>query len=145
MDDGHGCFGRHAVYDERFRPVSEIVHAHQHNLGAGDLGDLLVAQGRGRVRRIAMAGEDREAGAMVAVRERDARVICRRHHRGNAGHDLERDFFRREHFGFLAATTEDKRVAAFEPHDGLALAGAGEHEFGELFLYEAAIALVVAA
>ena len=145
MDDGHRRFRRHAVRDERFRPVGEIVHAHQHDLGAGDFGDLFVAQRRGCVRRIAVAGEDREAGAMLAVRERNARVIRRRHDGRNAGHDFERDFFRRELLGFLAAATENERVAALEPHDGFALAGAGEHEFGELFLREAAVALVVAA
>ena len=44
-----------------------------------------------------------------------------------------------------AAAPENERVAAFQSHDDFSGAGAGEHEFGELFLREAAVALVVAA
>ena len=118
LDDGHGRFRRHAVRDERFRPVAEIFRAHQHDLGAGDFGDLLVAQRRGRVRRIAVAGEDREAGAMRAVRERNARVIRRGGTIGrHARHDLEWNFRRRQRLRLLAAATEDVGVAALEPDD----------------------------
>ena len=134
LDDGHRRFRRHSVRDERFRPVAEIFRAHQHDFGAGNFGDLFVAQGRGRVRRIAVAGENGEAGAMRAVRERNARVIRRGHDGRNARHDFERNFFRRERLGFLAAAAENERVAALEPHDGFAFSGPGDDERGDFRL-----------
>ena len=134
LDDGDGRFRRHAVRDERFRPVVQIIRAHEHDLGAGDFGDLLVAQGRGRIRRIAVAGEHGEAGAMLAVREGNARVIRRGDDRRNARHDFEMDFRRRQRLGFFAAAAENERIAALEPDDAFAFARFGDAARGDFLL-----------
>ena len=91
-----GVSGAMPVRDERFRPVVQIFRAHEHDLGAGNFGDLLVAQRRGRVRRIAVAGENREAGAMLAVGEGNAGVIRRGDDGRNARHDFKGNFRRRQ-------------------------------------------------
>ena len=50
---------------------------------------------------IFVAGENGEAGAMVAVRERNARVIRRGDNGRNARHDFKMNFRRRERLGFF--------------------------------------------
>ena len=75
-----------------------------------------------------MAGDDREAGAEVAVRDGNARI--RRHGgvRRHAGHDLERNARVGQRLGFFAAASEDERIAALETHDELAFPRFAEDE-----------------
>ena len=81
---------------------------------------------------------------MFAMRERNARVVRSGHDGRNARHNFKRNFFGDERFGFFAAATKNKWITAFQAHDNFALARAGEHEFGELFLRKTAVAFVVA-
>ena len=75
LNDGDRRFRRHSVCDERFRPVRQIFRAHQNDFGAGNFGDLVVAQVGFRVVRIFVAGKNGEAGAMIAVRQGNACII----------------------------------------------------------------------
>ena len=116
----HGCLRVHSRRDERRGDLANAFHAHEHDFGAGDVGDGIPVDGSGFLRRIFVPGDDGEAGAMIAVRERNARVVRRSHDGGNAGHDFEMDFRRREFLGLFAAAPENVGVAALEAHDGFA-------------------------
>jgi hypothetical protein len=49
------------------------------------------------------------------------------------------DFCRRERLGFLAAATENARIAALEPHDAFSRARLGDHQRGDLFLRNSSV------
>src|SRR5258706_120149 len=83
---------------------------------------------------VSTAGEHGETGAVLAMRERNARVIRPGHHRRNAGHDLEGNFRRRKFLRFLATAPEDVGIAALEPHDAFAFTSLGNHQRGQLLL-----------
>jgi hypothetical protein len=129
-----GVSGGHAVLDERPGPVVQLFGAHEHDLGAGNFGDLVMAQSRFGIIGIFVAGEDGETGAMLAMGEGNAGVIRRRHDRRNAGHHFKTDFRRRERLGFLAAAPENVRIAALEPHDAFAFARPGDEQRGDFLL-----------
>ena len=145
MHHRHRRFRRHPLRNQRLRPIREIVYAHQHHLGAGNLRDLLIAQRRVRIGGVAVPREHREAGAMVAMGEGNTCVIRRRHHGGNAGDDFKRNLLLGQPLGFLTAPAKNVRIAALQPHHVFAGLGAIHHELREFFLRETAIALVVAA
>jgi hypothetical protein len=54
--------------------------------------------------------------------------------RGDAGRHLEGDARGGERFSFFAAAPEQKRIAALEPRDGEAAAGAVDHHAANFFL-----------
>ena len=81
-----------------------------------------------------VARNHRKAGAKIAMRERDTGIIRRGHDRRNAGHDFKRNFRRGEFLGFLAATAENVRVAALEPHDGVAFLCFGHQQLVQFAL-----------
>ena len=68
---------------------------------------------------ILVAGDEGDRGGVVAVGHRDAGVGARRDPAGDAGHDLELDSGLAQRFPLLAATAEDERIAALQPHHAL--------------------------
>jgi hypothetical protein len=70
-----------------------------------------------------VAGDEREAGVEVPVRDGDARVRRRRDGGGDAGDDFEGDANFRQRFALFPAAAEDERVTALEPHDAVAPPG----------------------
>ena len=81
-----------------------------------------------------VAGEESKLGGKLAMRQRNPRVIGRRHEGGNARHDLERHARVGQLLRFLAAAAEEIGVAADEPHDGLARARPGDQQLVQLRL-----------
>ena len=80
--------------------------------------DQLVPRHRARALAfIFMAGDERDERAVLAMGQRHAGERRPRNRRGDAGHDLELDLRARERRGLFAAAPENKRIAAFEPHD----------------------------
>ena len=71
---------------------------------------------------------------MIAVRDGDARVVRRGDKGGNARHHLEGNLRRREFLGLLAAPSENVRVAALQPHDGLAFLRFRDEQLVQLLL-----------
>ena len=69
------------------------------------------------LRRVLVAGHERDRAGAVAVRHRDPRVRGGGDARGHPGHDLERDPGRAQRLGLLAAAAEHERIAALQPHD----------------------------
>ena len=70
------------------------------------------------LRRVLVAGDDRDVRRHAAVRHRDPGVRGRGDRAGDAGHDLERHAGGEQRLGLLAAAAEHERVAALQPHDG---------------------------
>ncbi len=58
---------------------------------------------------------------MIPMRQRDSRIGGNTRRRRDAGHDLERNIPARQRFDFLAAASENKRIAAFQPYHPFAL------------------------
>ena len=64
-----------------------------------------------------VAGKYVKTAACLPVSNRDSEQFRHSNRRGHTRHQLKRDIFflKRQHF--LAATSEDKRIAAFQAHD----------------------------
>ncbi len=67
-----------------------------------------------------MARQDREARTMVAMRQRNPRVVWSRHDGGNPWNNLEGNMRIGQLLGLLAAASEDVRISPFEADDAFA-------------------------
>ena len=114
--------------------MTNPLDAHQNNFRARRPGQLRPVEMALFFGLAFVARNHRKAGAKIAMRERDTGIIRRGHDRRNAGHDFKRNFRRGEFLGFLAATAENVRVAALEPHDGVAFLGFGHQQLVQFAL-----------
>jgi hypothetical protein len=122
----HGC-GLVRVAASRGEPLGDqrqIPDAHVEDERPGEAGERLPVEcGLGLV-GVLVAGNERDRGGGIAVRDRDARV----RRSGNAGrhtrHHLERHARSGERLGLLTAAPEHERVATLQAHH--ALAGSGK-------------------
>jgi hypothetical protein len=71
---------------------------------------------------------------MIAMRERNAGVIRRRHDGRNARHDFKWEFSPPRALRLPRRRDQNIRVAALEPHDVLPSRARAMHEFGDLLL-----------
>ena len=120
-NDGSRRIGRTAIRDELRRDVRQIGHAHEEDERVDACRELVPADVALALRRVFMAGDDGERRRDAAVRDGDAGIGRHRDGRRDARHDLERQAVLLEQQPLLAAAAEDKRVAALEAHDRLAL------------------------
>lgn len=134
LHNRHGSGGRHPTREQRLRQFGQMGHAHQNHLRAGNAGNLIKVQRACGFVVALVAGEHGEVGGVVAMRERDARVIRRGRDGRHARHDLEGNFGLHQRLRLLAPATEDVGIATFEPHDAFARARLGDHQCVELFL-----------
>jgi len=65
-------------------------------------------------------GDERDRAGVQAVRQGQFEVRPGRDRRGHTRHDLVTETRGAKRLGFFAPAAEDQRVAALEPHDGLA-------------------------
>ena len=100
-----------------FGDLGDAARAHEHHeRAAGARERVPVGVGRA-LRRVLVAGHDRDARRHAAVRHRDAGVRGRGDRARDAGHDLERHARGDARLGLFAAAAEHERVAALQPHD----------------------------
>ncbi len=78
------------------------------------------------------------------MRDRDARKRRRRNRAADARHHLERHTGGAERDRFFPAAPEDKRVAAFEPHDPASATRRANHQRVDLLLRQDVTALALA-
>ena len=114
-----GVSGGQAAGHQPGRDLGPVGHPHQDDDGAAGGGQRLPV-GLGVDRVAAVAGDDGERGGQAPVGDRDAGVGGHGDRRGDAGHHLEGDAGRGQGQRLLAAPAEHERVAALEPHHGLA-------------------------
>ena len=133
-DHRHRRIGRQAVRHERAGDLADPIRAHENDLGAGRFRDLRKVQGGFLLGGIFVAGQDGETGAMVAMRERDARAVGSGNDRRNPWHHFKRDARAGELLGFLAPAAEDVGITAFESHDAFACARPGDEQLVEFVL-----------
>ena len=98
----------------------EPRHPHVDDQRPGEAGQGVPVEGRLVLRRVLVAGHDRDAAGMGSMRQRNAGKRRRPESRGHAGDDFKRDAGRLENLRLLAAPAEDRRIAAFEPDDAAA-------------------------
>ena len=127
----HGHRGRGwgaAVRDELFRNRRDIHDSHEQNQGLSrpDLGPVDGIH--------AMPRDESHGGGVLAMRERDAGIGREAQRRGHAGHDLEGNRRFGERFDLLAATPENKWVAALQAHHSPAAARALHQHGADFFL-----------
>ncbi len=98
---------------------------HQDHDGAAVTGrrDQLVPRHRARTLAfIFMAGDERDERAVPAMRQRNSRERRPRNCRRDARYHFELDMRARQRLGLLATASENKRIAALEPHNDAPLA-----------------------
>ncbi len=76
-----------------------------------------------------MPGYERNGRRILAVREREARVLPGGDRGSDARHHLELDPCGGQRGRLLAAATEDVGITSLEPHDGFARAGFVDQAF----------------
>ena len=121
--------------DELLSNPPDALHAHEHDLGPGGLGELRPINAALLLGGILMPGQDGEIGAMIPMRDRDAGIVRPRVEGRHAGHHLESHLCRRQFLCLLAAAAKDVGIAALEPHDRLARLGLGHEQLVELLLW----------
>ena len=119
----HHCHRRvrsHALGHQRSRELANTFHSHQYHFSARHFGQWLPIQRRIVFRGIFVAGNDREAGAKVAMGEWNTSVVGCCDDRRDARDDFEWNLGLGQCLGFFAAAPEDVRVAALEANHGFA-------------------------
>ena len=96
------------------------------------------------LRRVLVAGDESDAGRVVAMGQRNAGIGRHRSCRGHARDDLEGDAVVDEFLGLLAAAAEDEGVAALEPRHDLALFRLPDDEAIDLVLGQRVAASLLA-
>ena len=119
-DDGGGRVGRFAGGHERGRPLARRRHSHVKHQRAGERGQRGIIQRRRMFGIAFMTRDQRHGRSYVAVREPNARVTAGGQRCGDSRHDFVIDVRRFQSLHFFCQSTEDDRIAPFEPHHVLA-------------------------
>ena len=98
---------------------SDALHAHEHHFRAGIFCESFVVERALGFGRVFVSGEYGELRRVFAVSYGNSRIGRRGDCGADSRHDLEFQTGLHQFLGFLAAATEYKRIAAFEPHDAL--------------------------
>ena len=119
LDERHGSIGTSSMGDKIIDNVPEILHSHEEHERSDARCDPVPIYSRAFLRRVFMTGHKGDAGRIVPVRERNARIggnrRCRRHSRN----DLKGNIIIDEHLGLLTSPPEDERVPAFQAGDSV--------------------------
>ena len=81
-----------------------------------------------------MPGDENASLGMVAVGQWYARISCAACGRGHTRNDLESNAVFRQGLNFLSATSENERIAAFQPKHAFAFLCQVNQYFANLFL-----------
>ncbi len=114
----------------------QTMQTHVKHQRAREARQVLVIERAAGLLRIFVPRDKRHRRGVLPMRERNPRVFARRHRRCDARHDFKRNPRGRECSGFLAAATEDKRIAPLQSHHGFARAGIGDQTGVDFLLIE---------
>ena len=128
-DEGHRCVRGQATRHQALHDAVHLARSHQNNQRAAHAGEgRRVHAVRGVIPHLWTVGHHGHAWSVVTMGERNAGIRGNGRRRRHTRHDLERNPGRGEFLGLLAATSEQRRVAAREPHDCFALRGLLAHQ-----------------
>ena len=133
---GDQGFRRRAVFDELRGDHADPLDAHEHHFRSGRLRELRKIEGTLSFGGIFVPGENGELRGVIAMRHGNARVGRRGDRGADARDDLELQTRLRERLGFLAASSENKRVATLQPHHPPAGAGLLDQQRIDLLLLQ---------
>ena len=137
--DGHRrCVRVSARSKDPLDDLGRVMNAHEDDQRLGDTGLRPVD-----VVHI-VAGDERDDGCVLAMRERYAGIRGDSERRGYARHDFEGDTGLGQSFHLFSAAAEDERIAALQANHGLALSRFGEHQVDDFGLRERVIAAFLA-
>ena len=144
-DDGdRGVFG-HPVMHQRIDNLLDAFGAHDNNLSSGHLGNPAIIEAALALVRVFMAGEHRDHGIVIAMSDRNPRVIRSRHDRTDTRNDFKCDARLLQFRRFFGATAEHIWVSPFQPNDAFAFARFRDQQFVELFLGQCVLLSALAA
>ena len=107
--------GRQAGADQFVANGLQVGQAHVNDQGTVGIGDFVPVDIQ-RLVVLQVPGEKTHAVVEAAVGKRNAAIAAAAGRRGNARYDFERNAVLAQNQRFLAAATEDVRVAALEAH-----------------------------
>ncbi len=116
-DGGNGGCFRQAVRDQPNGDLRNVRHPHVDDESGVGVGEALPVDIEFHV-VAAMPGHEAHAGREAAVGQRHPERRGATGRRRDARHDFEAQTVRNQMFGFLAAATEEIRIAALEPDHG---------------------------